>query len=130
MLFRSFAESLYVVSNAPDDSIHMIILQGDYSPLDHAEEPEPAPSHFALLQNFPNPFNPTTKFGMRIAESGMVTLKIYNLLGQEVVMLVNEVKLPGRYEVNWDARGMTSGVYFCRLTSPSGILTKKMVLLK
>ena len=62
--------------------------------------------------------------------SGFTSLKVYNLLGQEVVTLVNEVKQPGSYEVMWDATGVASGVYFYRLTSGTQFETKKLVLLK
>lgn len=91
---------------------------------------EQVPDKFALEQNYPNPFNPSTKFGMRIAEFGLVTLKVYNLLGQEVATLVNEEMNPGNYEVTWDADGVTSGVYFYRLQAKEYVETKKLLLLR
>lgn len=88
------------------------------------------PRSFALLQNYPNPFNPTTKFEFRIASAGPVTLKVYDLLGQEVATLVNEVKQPGDYRAEWNAAGFPSGVYLYRLQAGSFVDTKKLVLLK
>lgn len=93
------------------------------------------PAAFMLEQNYPNPFNPATKFGFRIAEFGMVTLTVYNLIGQEVATLVNEVKQPGSYEVTWDpstssGQVLASGVYFYRLTAGNFVETKKLILLR
>ncbi len=94
------------------------------------------PRSFGLSQNYPNPFNPTTNIEFRIAESGFVTLKVFDVLGREVVALVNEVKRSGRYEVVFDGRNLPSGVYFYRLTATphSGGHTfsevRKLVLMK
>ncbi|MBI5476139.1 MAG: T9SS type A sorting domain-containing protein [Ignavibacteriales bacterium] len=90
------------------------------------------PTKFALNQNYPNPFNPTTNFEFRIVDFGFVSLKVYNLLGQEVATLVNEQKQPGSYKVTWDANGISSGVYFYRLVMNNGEYQqmKKMLLLK
>jgi len=88
------------------------------------------PAGFALEQNFPNPFNPTTTIGFRISEFGFVSLKVYNVLGQEVAKLVNEVKKPGAYMVQWDAREQASGVYFYRLLAGDFVATKKLLLQK
>jgi hypothetical protein len=74
------------------------------------------PTMFALEQNYPNPFNPATSFGFRIADRGFVSLQVYDLLGREVVTLVNEVKQPGEYSVKWDATSAPTGLYFARLT--------------
>ncbi|MBI5476815.1 MAG: T9SS type A sorting domain-containing protein [Ignavibacteriales bacterium] len=86
------------------------------------------PSSFSLSQNYPNPFNPTTDFGFRISDFGFVSLKVYNLLGQEVATIVNEQMKPGSYKVTWDASQMSSGVYFYRLQSGKFTDVKKMVL--
>lgn len=85
---------------------------------------------FALEQNFPNPFNPRTHFQFSIADVQYVTLKVYNLLGQEVAALVNETKQPGEYSVEWDASGAPSGVYYCRLQAGSFVSVKKLVLIR
>ncbi|MBK9332458.1 MAG: T9SS type A sorting domain-containing protein [Ignavibacteria bacterium] len=88
------------------------------------------PNEFSLNQNYPNPFNPSTKIAYTIPNNGLVTLKIYNLLGKEVASLVNEVKNAGSYEVNFNAANLSSGVYFYRLESGNFVDTKKMFLLK
>ncbi len=83
-----------------------------------------------LQQNYPNPFNPTTNFGFRISDFGFVKLSIFDLLGREVAVLINEQKQAGRYTVNWNASGISSGMYFYRLEAGSYISTKKLVLLR
>ena len=88
------------------------------------------PKSFSLSQNYPNPFNPNTEIKYSIPESGMVTLKVYNLLGQVVVTLVNKEQKAGSYTVNYDASGLASGVYLYRIQAGSFALTKKMILLK
>ena len=94
------------------------------------------PTEFKLEQNYPNPFNPTTEIGFRIVDFGLVTLKVYDVLGREVATLVNEYKPAGIYEVEFNAvethrdASLPSGVYFYRLTSGSYTATKKMLFLK
>ena len=89
-----------------------------------------APKDFILYQNYPNPFNPSTMIKFRIADFGFVTLKIYDLLGNEVANLVNEEKSAGVYEVTFDASNLASGVYFYRLKTQDFITSKKLLLLK
>ncbi|MBI3194663.1 MAG: T9SS type A sorting domain-containing protein, partial [Ignavibacteriae bacterium] len=98
------------------------------------------PSEFALKQNYPNPFNPTTNFGFQIANFGLVTLKIYNMFGQEITTLLNnQVMEQGEYELPFNATNFASGVYFYRINVESvdedGIEQtftdiKRMVLIK
>ena len=88
------------------------------------------PSGFSLKQNFPNPFNPVTNLEFGISDLGFVSLKVYDLLGKEVVTLVNEKQSPGTYQVEFDAGSLTSGVYFYRLTSGDFTDTKRMMLVK
>jgi len=92
------------------------------------------PIAFALNQNYPNPFNPSTKIEFRISDFRFVTLKVYDVLGNEIATLVNEEKQPGTYEVEFDAssgiRGLVSGIYFYQLRAGNYIQTKKMVLIK
>ena len=83
-----------------------------------------------LEQNYPNPFNPTTTIKYTILESGLVTLKVYNLIGEEIASLINEEKGMGSYEVEFDALALPSGIYYYRLQSGDYIETKKMVLLR
>lgn len=75
--------------------------------------------------NYPNPFNPSTLISYSIPEEGFVTVKIYNTLGQEVESLVDEFKLAGRYQVNFNASKLSSGVYFYRVKSGNNNLVKK-----
>jgi len=93
------------------------------------------PGAFSLEQNYPNPFNPTTKIEFRIADFGFVSLKVYDVLGNEVATLIDEYKPAGSYEVEFNShsgegRNLTSGVYFYKLQAGSIVDTKKMLLLK
>ncbi len=88
------------------------------------------PKSFALSQNYPNPFNPTTKIQFSITKPSNVRLAIYNILGQEVSVLVNKFKSTGTYEVNFDASSLASGIYIYRLQADNQVVTKKMTLLK
>lgn len=92
-------------------------------------------SNFELYQNYPNPFNPTTTIGFSVpsnikSETGNVKLVVYDILGREVITLVNERKLPGNYKVKFDAGKLSSGMYFCTLSNGSYKQSKKMILLK
>jgi hypothetical protein len=88
------------------------------------------PESFELYQNYPNPFNPSTVISFRLPVSSRVTLKLHNVLGQEVATLVDELKQTGEYKVVWNAAGVPSGVYFYRLQAGSFIQTKKLLLVK
>lgn len=88
------------------------------------------PSVYTLSQNYPNPFNPTTTIDFSIPKSGLVTLKIYDVLGKEVGVVVNEVKIAGSYRVDINASNLTSGVYFYKLETGEFSQIKKMMLLK
>ena len=88
------------------------------------------PAHFSLSQNYPNPFNPSTNIKYQIAMNSYAKLTVYDILGKEVVILVNEKLQPGTYEVNWDASNQPSGVYFYKLQAGNYTETKKMILMK
>ena len=88
------------------------------------------PAEYGLAQNYPNPFNPVTSIEYSVAGNVQATLKVYNVLGQEVVTLVDEVQEPGQYSVSWDAGDVASGVYFYRLNAGDFSATKRMVLMK
>jgi aminopeptidase N len=85
---------------------------------------------FALCQNYPNPFNPLTSIEYRVGSIEYVTLKIYDVLGNEVATLVNEEKPAGTYEVTWNAKNLSSGVYYYQLKADDFIETKKLLFLK
>ncbi|HUI29510.1 MAG TPA: glycosyl hydrolase family 18 protein [Candidatus Acidoferrales bacterium] len=87
-------------------------------------------SDYRLYENYPNPFNPTTSIIYQLSSSSSVTLKVYDVLGREVKILVNEVEEPGRYRVEFDASNLSGGTYFYRLMAGDFSQTKKMLLLK
>jgi hypothetical protein len=97
------------------------------------EESPALPGETALEPNYPNPFNPATTIRFIVgggAASGRVRLAVYDLLGREVALLVDEAKAPGAYTAAWNAAGMASGVYFCRLAAGGATRTLKMLLTK
>jgi hypothetical protein len=81
------------------------------------------------LQNYPNPFNPSTTIRYELPKTADVSLKIFNVLGQEMVSLVNDQRAPGSYQVQWNAN-VPSGIYFYRLEAGGFVETKKMILLR
>ena len=88
------------------------------------------PKRFYLAQNYPNPFNPTTTIRFRIEDFGFVSLRVYDLLGNELETLVNEEKPKGVYEITFDGSGLPSGTYFYQFKTDNYIETKKMQLMK
>ena len=90
----------------------------------------PNPDIFYLFQNYPQPFNPATTIKYQIPEFSFVTVKVFDLLGNEIVTLVNEKKLKGIYEVSFSADGLASGVYIYKLTAGNFTTSKKLIILK
>jgi hypothetical protein len=88
------------------------------------------PTEFSLEQNYPNPFNPSTRISYSIPQESQVSLKIYDVMGREVVELVSERQSPGSYNIEFDAASLSSGTYFYKLTAGDFVSVKKMVLLK
>ena len=94
------------------------------------------PANFSLEQNYPNPFNPETVIGYRLSNAGHVSLKVYDMLGRLVSVLVNEYKQSGSYKVSFNGQQtashgqLTSGIYFYTLQAGSSIQTRKMILLQ
>lgn len=88
------------------------------------------PVDYILEQNYPNPFNPSTSIRFSIPEAGFVSLKVFNLLGEEVASLLNEEKLAGNYEVSFKVSDLSSGIYFYSISSNNFTQTKKMIILK
>jgi photosystem II stability/assembly factor-like uncharacterized protein len=88
------------------------------------------PSDFYLLQNFPNPFNPSTRFKFGISKEGKVELTIYDSIGRKVNTLIDESLSAGHYELDFEARGLTSGIYFYTISAGEFTDTKKLILLK
>lgn len=96
---------------------------GNYGPVNRITE-------YELMQNHPNPFNPTTLISYSIQDFGLVTLKVYDILGNELAVLVNSTKEPGNYEVNFDASNLPSGVYIYTLQVNGFMDSKKMLILR
>jgi hypothetical protein len=88
------------------------------------------PQSYFLKQNYPNPFNPSTTIEFALPKSAFVTLKVYNLLGEEVATLVAEQRAAGIHRINWEARGLASGVYLYRLDTGEFVETRKLILLR
>jgi len=102
-----------------------------FSPILGVEnQPSAIPTKYELSQNYPNPFNPSTKITYALPKNGFATMKIFDVLGREVVTLVNEVKQAGYYTLDFDASRLSSGVYFYKLESGTFTDVKRMVLVK
>jgi len=97
---------------------------------DVKDDKQSIPDNYFLSQNYPNPFNPTTKIVYQIPALNFVTIKVYDVLGNKIITLVNEEQTAASYEVEYDASKLSSGVYFYQLNAGSFIETKKMILLK
>lgn len=98
--------------------------------LTSVKEIDGLPNTYSLEQNYPNPFNPTTKIRFSVPQSGIVTLKVFNILGQEVSTLINKELKAGTFEADFNAAGFSSGVYFYTLSTGNFNVTKKMLMLK
>ena len=93
------------------------------------------PKEFSLYQNYPNPFNPETVIAYELKGTAFVILKLYDLMGKEVITLVDEKQTEGRYEVVWNGRNkygkeVSSGIYFYRLKTDAFSQTRKMILIR
>lgn len=131
MATAEYEGGLYVVGGIDSmanavDIVEEIVPQGTAGVNTEAE----VPGDYYLKQNYPNPFNPSTKISYSIPEISFVTLKVYDILGNEIATLVNEEKSAGNYEVEFKAEKNTSGIYFYSLTSGAFTETKKMILLR
>ena len=132
--FKDWEEDSLIISN---DSVYNFItscsrtLKAKFKKLVNiVEDGNEKPQNFKLYQNYPNPFNPSTKIKYGIPNSSFVKLKVYDILGNEIVTLVNKYQSAGYYEVNFFAPNLPSGIYIYRLESENFISTKKLLLLK
>jgi hypothetical protein len=110
--------------------LKQIDLDGSFEYSDEIQVEVTIPDAFALEQNYPNPFNPSTKINFSLAVDSKVSLKVFDVLGQEVATLINSNLLAGSHNVDFSAANINSGVYFYRLQAGSFVETKKMVLMK
>jgi hypothetical protein len=108
---------------------NFFILTGD-SPTFIETSNEISPEEYSLHQNFPNPFNPTTAIKFNIPDNNFVNLSVFNIVGQKVAELVNTQLEAGAYEVSFDGKGLSSGIYFYQLNTSGINLVRKMILLK
>lgn len=115
--------NVYVVA----DAIRLVSYDSVFVSVD---ETISTPVNFNLSQNYPNPFNPSTTINYSIADQQFVNLSIYNIVGEKVKELVNQEQNTGNYSVNFNAEGLSSGVYFYTLRTGNFVTTKKMTLLK
>lgn len=118
--------------NLIDDEgfLRRVLEYFELQPPDYVDEEIISLNEFVLSQNFPNPFNPVTKIEFRISNFGFVSLKIYDILGNEIATLINEEKQPGTYEIDFSGTGLPSGTYFYKLKAGNFETTKKMVFIK
>ena len=111
--------------------LKQIDFNGNFEYFELAEEVNIGiPEKYELSQNYPNPFNPSTNLDFGISKLGFVTLKIYDVMGRELVTLVNEYKEPGYYTIKFNAGNLSSGVYFYRMTAGDFVSLMKLVVLK
>ncbi len=110
--------------------LKQVDFNGSYEYSNVVEASINAPNKFELAQNFPNPFNPTTKISFSVPSNSNVKLTVYNLLGQEITTLVNGFMKAGSHTVEFNATNMNSGLYFYKLESNGLTQVKKMMLLK
>ncbi len=108
------------------------VVQGHlyYGQITGINNEDSKPDQFYLSQNYPNPFNASTEIIFDLPSAQNVNLSIYNLLGQQVAVLVDDFKQPGRYSVNWNGTDNPSGVYFYRLETSGNVQTRKMIMMK
>ncbi|MBN2570856.1 MAG: T9SS type A sorting domain-containing protein [Ignavibacteriales bacterium] len=97
---------------------------------DIQNEPIGIPLEYSLEQNYPNPFNPTTTIKYQIPEAGLVSLKIFDMLGKEIEEIVNQFQPAGTYSFNFDANNLASGIYFYKIEANNFVSVKKMILIK
>ena len=129
---RTWLTNSYLV-NTDGTARPALLWLADYiknNPLGVAKSVSGVPTRFQLAQNFPNPFNPTSEIQYSVPRSGHLSLKVYNILGEEVVTLFDGVRQPGNYVATFNGTGLASGVYFYRLQAGNFTQTKKLMLVK
>jgi hypothetical protein len=120
----------FLSSNAGVNLINSYVLVPETNFRVNLEKQSDVISAYSLLQNYPNPFNPVTQISYTIPKDGFVVVKVFDVLGREVVTLINEEKPAGVYTVSFDASSLASGIYFYTITAGSFNQTRKMILVK
>ncbi len=133
--FTLSSDAIYALATSDSNlfaGLYGGVWKRPFSQITAVKQPVPpsTPIFFRLGQNYPNPFNPTTTIDYQLPSKTYVTLKIYDVLGREVETLVNEYQNPGNHSIKFNASGLPSGVYFCRLEAGTYHDTKKLLLLK
>ena len=122
---------LYYMNNNEAKSLIEFILTNKFDEVMSVDnQVSEMPSSYNLSQNYPNPFNPSTTISYSLVEDGFVKLAVYNMLGEEVAKLVNKQQKAGRYEVNFNATGLASGVYLYRIETANFTTSRKLVFMK
>jgi hypothetical protein len=128
-----------IFGNAPlnGENTEFLINEFQFMPLPGVMRVDPDPvfdtsvlQSITLSQNYPNPFNPITKIEFVLPKSSEVSLRIYNILGEEVATLLSASLLSGSHQVEWDATGLSSGIYLYRLDAEGEVRTRKLILMK
>ena len=114
----------------PDTDVHTDLLISYNVTGLNDEVTNQTPDNFLLSQNYPNPFNPSTTFSYLIPNESKVTIKVYDILGNEIATLVDELKEPGLYSIKFDASLLSNGIYFLTMKAADYTQTKKMILIK
>ena len=129
-------DSIYLSAGVHNLQTRFFIGKYNFSYMDFVllatsvDEENESPLTFELQQNFPNPFNPVTEIKYSIPQTSNVKLKVFDIVGNEVATLVDEIKSSGKYSVKFDANNLTSGVYIYRIQTDYFTSSKKLILLK
>jgi hypothetical protein len=122
-LFRSYTEA----HNRWYDTMRVELT---WMPTLSVSEERNAPPSFTLFQNYPNPFNPATTIEYLVPNTSHVNLRVVDLLGREVAILVDEIQLPGRRLVGFNGKGLASGIYICQISLGGVLQSRKLLLLR
>jgi hypothetical protein len=125
------ADTIFIIGGGPVQGFGVSNVNSGFTlstttAVGHEQE---APRNFALYQNYPNPFNPTTIIRFDVPLAGMVTLKIFNVLGNEIATLVHGKAEAGNHEIHWEAGRVPAGIYFYRLQTHNQSLTRKLIII-
>ncbi len=116
------------IGSAANGALYFTDMNGGYVGI--TQTGTEIPANYSVSQNYPNPFNPSTKINFALPKQGLVTIKVYDMLGKEIETLVNEVKSAGQYTVDFDGSRLSSGVYFYRIQANDFVDVKRMMLVK